>query len=366
VCAGLCQLLYWYALYAINLVLLARGAASTRVDAAHRFVFSALCALAMASHLVAMTTNPGAVPSSDSHPPAGSRHGELMPSAGDPASTSRRRYRNHCRRCVGYKPQRAYHCATCARCVVKMDHHCPWVNNCIGVGNHKLFLLFLGCVEEARAAAAAAAAALVLRPWRTPPPNRPAHSRYTCAACADAIAVLVYLIGFAGTTHLKGNAGMHIAFVFVVAFLFIMFTTCMLADQWDVISTGTTQLEADRAKRAKREARGGSDSDSDDSEDAEGERRINEVFGGTTDRWRLDWLVPVPARFPASAVEELVGFQRLAVPPSVELGSLGLEDAPPPPPLPPSEAAAPPHTQAEIIQKLGDDGELKLKLVVSL
>ena len=42
-----------------------------------------------------------------------------------------------------YKPDRTHHCSICAECVLKMDHHCLWVGNCIGFYNHKYFMLFL-------------------------------------------------------------------------------------------------------------------------------------------------------------------------------------------------------------------------------
>ncbi|XP_061642879.1 palmitoyltransferase ZDHHC15B isoform X2 [Phyllopteryx taeniolatus] len=48
-----------------------------------------------------------------------------------------------CDRCQVLKPDRCHHCSVCETCVLKMDHHCPWVNNCVGFSNYKFFLLFL-------------------------------------------------------------------------------------------------------------------------------------------------------------------------------------------------------------------------------
>lgn len=45
-----------------------------------------------------------------------------------------------CRKCWAPKPERAHHCSFCKRCVLKMDHHCPWLaNNCVvGLSNLSL------------------------------------------------------------------------------------------------------------------------------------------------------------------------------------------------------------------------------------
>ncbi|CAL5382379.1 unnamed protein product [Camellia sinensis] len=58
----------------------------------------------------------------------------------------------YCSHCKNGKPPRCHHCSVSQlacnetsgqRCVLKMDHHCVWVVNCVGARNYKFFLLFL-------------------------------------------------------------------------------------------------------------------------------------------------------------------------------------------------------------------------------
>ncbi|XP_048583461.1 protein S-acyltransferase 24 isoform X2 [Nematostella vectensis] len=62
------------------------------------------------------------------------------------AKTGQNPLENLCHTCRLVRPLRAKHCRTCNRCVQHFDHHCPYINNCVGLNNRAPFFLFTVCV----------------------------------------------------------------------------------------------------------------------------------------------------------------------------------------------------------------------------
>lgn len=48
-----------------------------------------------------------------------------------------------CPECAIIRTGRSRHCIICRKCVDRYDHHCPWINNCVGLKNHNSFLAYL-------------------------------------------------------------------------------------------------------------------------------------------------------------------------------------------------------------------------------
>jgi len=114
----------------------------------HAICFNVVTVFLVTCYLRCILVHPGAIPTKEEDP-----SWEYVPrdasgcgdtSAGVSLQESKRSGdRRHCKWCTKFKPDRCHHCRVCKTCILKMDHHCPWIYNCVGFKNHKYFFLLL-------------------------------------------------------------------------------------------------------------------------------------------------------------------------------------------------------------------------------
>lgn len=134
VCGIICAVFTWllvaYAEFTVMCVILLPGP-SQMYSFCNALLFNWFVIMALTAHVRTMLSDPGAIPrgnaTRENIMKLGLKQGEVV---------------FKCPKCVSIKPDRAHHCSVCQRCIRKMDHHCPWVNNCVGESNQKFFVLF--------------------------------------------------------------------------------------------------------------------------------------------------------------------------------------------------------------------------------
>ena len=52
-----------------------------------------------------------------------------------------------CNICKIQVDETSKHCISCDKCVVGFDHHCKWLNNCVGRRNYPFFIVCIGSLE---------------------------------------------------------------------------------------------------------------------------------------------------------------------------------------------------------------------------
>jgi len=111
-------------------------------------VFNIVTGLLVMCYLWCIMVHPGTIPDKEEDPAweyvqQDQRAAQSDPALLNPQEWKRSGDRRQCKWCAKYKPDRCHHCRICRTCILKMDHHCPWIYNCVGFKNHKYFFLLL-------------------------------------------------------------------------------------------------------------------------------------------------------------------------------------------------------------------------------
>ncbi|KAI4604331.1 palmitoyltransferase pfa5 [Pestalotiopsis sp. 9143b] len=119
-----------------------------------------------------------------------------------------------CSECCNWKPDRAHHSSEINRCVIRMDHYCPWVGGMVAENSFKFFVQF---------------------------------TMYTCFYCA-------VVIGAAGSTlkkrlHAGDYVDAHLIAILAIGGFFGLFTFLMTTTSWRYIATNMTNVDMIGARK---------------------------------------------------------------------------------------------------------------------
>jgi len=122
-----------------------------------------------------------------------------------------------CEKCSRKRPGRSHHCKICNKCVLKMDHHCPWIFNCVGHANQKYFVLFL---FYATLGDFIGFVFLLNESMALDFDNLPKYSEKK-----DFLSVIVFPLVLMGCTMLAFSMTIAIGFLFVVQIRFVLYNS---------------------------------------------------------------------------------------------------------------------------------------------
>lgn len=108
----------------------------------HLVAFVLISSMLVVCYVRSIYTDPGGIPDDPDWQYFGDGRDDPKVTSGV-HETKRTGERRHCKWCWKFKPDRCHHCRVCRLCILKMDHHCPWIYNCVGHRNHKFFFLLL-------------------------------------------------------------------------------------------------------------------------------------------------------------------------------------------------------------------------------
>lgn len=220
--------------------------------------YEMLFILGLLSHLVCMLTDPGTIP--------------LNCEVEGPSVKK-------CQRCNAPKPPRAHHCSVCDRCILKMDHHCPWVNNCVGAWNQKHFVLFLVYVQlQCWAAMGSLGAHFLASANAAPFPQQHATRAFLARSQMDKEHLREEARRRAALRASSDAEVLQCVIVFFVAAIFGLFTCIMLCDQLSNVLADQTGIEGLQGHQGKRKP---------------WREAVQEVMGRGPSWW---WLVPTSAK----------------------------------------------------------------------